>query len=278
MRHIPLLMHRPPDEWLQKAEKATRRVEEKLDPEERKALIEKNSRVWRDLKDWLLELSHHKCWFSEAKDCFQDWDVEHFRPKKSARNLDGSEREGYWWLSFDWKNLRVCGRVGNNKKRDYFPLASPFVADSVNRDIDEEVPFLLDPIIKADCVLLSFNQLGEAIPAPGLDAWSEERVRISVERYKLDFDKLVLRRKTIWETCVALLHEIQNLMGKHARNPGAAKKARIEEKVRQLAALTERTSECSSTAIACLLKSEVGWAVRLAAEASSGDLLENMRE
>jgi hypothetical protein len=55
--------------------------------------------MWGELKNWLLALSHQKCWFSEAKDSFQYWDLEHFRPKANAKNLDGSEREGYWWLA-----------------------------------------------------------------------------------------------------------------------------------------------------------------------------------
>ena len=267
MRHIPLLKNPPSAEWLAKAAAATAEVEAEADPIKRKELIEKKAHVWGELKCKLLKLSHQKCWFSEAKDCFQYWDVEHFRPKASAKNLDGSEREGYWWLSFAWQNLRVCGRVGNNKKGKFFPLAPPYAASSANRDIDEEVPYLLDPIVEADCALLSFNQLGEAIPAPGADDWSTKRVKTSVERYNLDFDKLALQRQAIWETCIALVHEIQHLMQDQAKSPGAAKKARIEEKMKQLAVLASRESVCSSVAIACLQKSEIGWAIRLSAEA-----------
>jgi hypothetical protein len=134
-------------------------------------------------------------------------------------------------------------------------LASAYAASSANRDTEEEVPYLLDPI------------LGEAIPAPGADDWSTKRVTTSVERYNLNFDKLALQRKTIWETCIALAHEIQHLMQEQAKSPGAAKKARIEEKMKQLADLASRKSVCSSAAIACLQKSEIGWAVRLSAEA-----------
>jgi hypothetical protein len=42
----------------------------------------------------------------------------------------------------------------------------------------------------------------------------------------------------------------------------AAKKARIEEKMKQRAALARRESVCSSAAIASLQKSDIGWAVR----------------
>jgi hypothetical protein len=194
--------------------------------------------------------------------------VEHYRPKAKAKSLDKTEREGYWWLAFAWKNLRACGRVGNAKKGTFFPLGSNYCATSINRDTDDEVPYLLDPIIKSDCALLSFNQIGEAIAAPGADSWSEERVKVSVEQYELDFEKLILQRNLIWDTCAAMINEIQNLMKDQAAQPGAAKKARIEEKMRELSKLADRHSVCSSAAIACLQKSEVGWAVRLSAEAA----------
>jgi hypothetical protein len=269
MRHIPLLKHTPPQEWLDKAAAAAAEIDAaKGNRETRNELIEKKKAIWGELKDWLLDLSEYKCWFSEAKDCFQDWDVEHYRPKKSAKDLDGQKRDGYWWLSLDYKNYRICGRVGNVKKGTFFPVNGQ-VADEDHRAlVDDELPYLLDPIIKTDCQLLSFNQLGEAIPAPGLDDWSKIRVEVSVERYKLNFDKLALMRKDIWDTCTALLHEIQNLMLENSKSPSARKTAQIEEKMEQLASYTHRDKVCSSTAIACLQKSEVGWAVRLSAEAN----------
>jgi hypothetical protein len=268
MRYIPLLESQPPADWLQKAATATVELEAEEDAVKRQLLIKKKAAVWGELKDWLLSLSNQKCWFSEAKDCFQHWDVEHFRPKAKAKNLDKTERDGYWWLAFAWKNLRACGRVGNAKKGTFFPLGSNYCATSANRDTDDEVPYLLDPVVKSDCALLSFNQIGEAIPAPGADSWSEKRVKVSVEQYELDFEKLILQRKLIWDTCKTMINEIQNLMQDQAAQPGAAKKARIEERMRELAKLADRHSVCSSAAIACLQKSEIGWAVRLSAEAA----------
>jgi len=268
MRYIPLLEKIPPQEWLEKAAAVTAELEAEVNRDLRLAIIKRKAAVYGELKDWLLTLSHEKCWFSEAKDCFQHWDVEHFRPKAKAKNLDGTVREGYWWLSFAWTNFRICGRVGNVKKGTFFPLGSTYCATQACRDVDDEVPFLLDPICKSDCTLLSFNQLGEAVPAPGADEWSVKRVEVSVEQYELDFDKLVLFRKTIWDTCTALIYEIQNLMKGQAQNPGASKRALIEEKMKQLAKYTHRERECSSVAIACLQKSEIGWAMRLSAEAA----------
>ncbi len=267
MRYIPLLKQPPSQAWLDKAAAATAEIEAaKGDRVARNKLIEKYAPLWGELKDWLLDLSGQKCWFSEAKDCFQDWDVEHYRPKKSAKDLDGNERDGYWWLCLDWKNLRICGRVGNTKKGTFFPVYDA-VADEDHRGVvDDELPYLLDPILKKDCQLLSFNQLGEAIPASGLDDWDRLRVEVSVKRYKLDFDKLELMRKTIWDTCTTLMNEIQNLMLENAKCPSAKKTTQIAEKIDQLASYTRRDQVCSSVAIACLQKSQLGWAMRLSAE------------
>ncbi len=267
MRDIPLLKHSPPQDWLNKAAAAAAEIEAaKGNRDERNALIEKKKVIWGELKNWLLDLSDQKCWLSEAKDCFQDWDVEHYRPKKSAKDLTGRERDGYWWLNLDWKNFRVCGRVGNIKKGTFFPVLG-IVADEDHRAVvDDELPYLLDPINKHDCQLLSFNQLGEPIPASGLDEWSKTRVKVSIERYKLDFDKLTLMRKNVWDTCTALMNEIQNLMLEHEKNPSASKRTKIEEKIELLASYTHRDKVCSSTAIACLLKSQIEWAMRLSAE------------
>ena len=73
---------------------------------ERNELIDANSAHWAELKPWLLALSHGKCWFSEVRELYSHYDVEHFRPKKQAKSLDASERDGYWWLAFNYpKNL-----------------------------------------------------------------------------------------------------------------------------------------------------------------------------
>ena len=90
MRYIPLHETTPDDQaWLDKAEALLQQMIDAPNDDERKKIIDANSRVWGELKMWLLSLSHNKCWFSEARDCFNHWDVEHFRPKKSAKDLDG---------------------------------------------------------------------------------------------------------------------------------------------------------------------------------------------
>ena len=111
MRHIPLRKNKPDQAWIDKAAELSERLRLAPDAEARNKIIDDNKEVWGELKEWLLSISHNKCWFSEAKDCFSHFDVEHYRPKKSARDADGTQHEGYWYHAFDWKNFRICGNA-----------------------------------------------------------------------------------------------------------------------------------------------------------------------
>jgi hypothetical protein len=224
--------------------------------EERKKIIDDNSKVWGILREWLLSLSHQKCWFSEAKDCFSHWDVEHFRPKKSVKDLDGTEHDGYWWLAFELKNFRICGNAGNRKKGTYFPLRDGCtrVIDP-NGDLRYEDPLLLDPTDSDDPILLSFNVEGRAIPSSHIDdEWEKLRVTYSIERYNLDFPPLMNKRKLIWQNCwqniQAYLDELKKY---HKDKNNSIAKDRFREKAKNIRDMLEADQELSSVACACLL-------------------------
>lgn len=187
MIHISINGKTPPESWLKKAKKLTKKLNEASTQAERNQIIDDNSKIWGELKDWLLRLSDGKCWFSEACDIYSHMDVEHFRPKKSAINMNGTEREGYWWLAFDWTNFRICGNVGNRKKGMFFPLlpGSP-VATSDHRIVEDEHPYFLDPTNEADPYLLSFNEEGSAISMPGCKGLLKDRAEESIKRFKLN--------------------------------------------------------------------------------------------
>ena len=214
MRYIPLHEQRPGqegneeekariNEWLSKAEDLLQQMEAAADDDARKKIIDDNSVTWGKMKEWLLKLSYNKCWFSEARDCFNHWDVEHFRPKKSVKDLDGDEKMGYWWLAFNWRNFRICGNVGNRKKGTYFPLKAGCVRVGHRGDLRLEEPMLLDPADPYDPSLLSFDMNGNAKLSPGVtDEWETERVRYSIERFNLNnYPPLVDQRKLVWNDC-----------------------------------------------------------------------------
>jgi hypothetical protein len=263
MRHIllepPNLGSENHSEYLKFITKANELLDELQaapNAEKRKKIIDDNSKVWGDAKAWLLTLSHHKCWFSEAKDCFSHWDVEHFRPKKSAKDLDGTEHDGYWWLTFNQENLRICGNAGNRKKGTFFPLREGCTRiTDPNGDLRFEDPLLLDPIDAHDPTLLSFNFEGRAICSPLIhDTWEQSRVKYSVKRYNLDFPPLMNKRKVIWKNCWDDIQSYLFELGKYSqdRNNVIAKQA-MRDKAGSIRKMLKADQECSATARACLL-------------------------
>ena len=257
MRFVPLCEWRPPPAWLEKAAELLDELRAAPDRAARKKIIDRNGRVWGQLKDELLALSHGKCWFSEARDCFNYWHVEHFRPKSSALDLNGTEHDGYWWLSFDWKNYRICGGVGNTAKGTQFPLRDPTKrATSPTDDLREEHPILLDPADEEDPLLLSFNLEGTVIAAPTVsERWERERVDYSIRRLNLNYPPLSARRKTVWQECWRQIEAYRVEMQRVQHNAGNSALARQAAKhsLAKIRQMLRDEAEFSATARACVL-------------------------
>jgi hypothetical protein len=256
MRHIPFNDPPPDPEWIATANKLLEDLKAAPNSEERKKIIDSNSKVWGNLKEWLLTLSDQKCWFSEAKDCFSHWDVEHFRPKKSAKDLDGTEHDGYWWLAFDWRNFRICGNAGNRKKGTFFPLREGCVrVTAPDDDLRFEDPLLLDPADDHDPTLLSFTVEGRAISSPHIhDEWEQLRVTSSVERYNLDFPPLMNKRKVVWQDCWQHIQGYLEELGKyHKDKNNVIARDKLREKAGDIRKMLKADQECSAVARACLL-------------------------
>ena len=222
--------------------------------DERNALIDANGAHWGALKQWMLALSGGKCWFSEVRDLYSHYDVEHFRPKKEAKTLDGTERDGYWWLAFDYMNFRVCGNVGNRKKGGWFPLQQGSLCSRFDARCEEsEVPYLLDPIDDDDVSLIAFDEEGKLIPMPGCSKWEQERVNETAKRLKLnEHVALAEARRSTWQKVDVLIEDFLAAKAKcrEGKNPAAkAKLLEVRTKVREL---TQRSAELSSVARWCL--------------------------
>ena len=267
MRFIDTSGEQPSQDWRIKAKALSDKVDHASTDDERRAIIRDNSAVWGELKDWLLRMSKGKCWFSEARDVYSHWDVEHYRPKGAAKNVDGTEREGYWWLAFDWHNFRICGNFGNRKKGGYFPLRDgTHQATATDRNIDDEFPYLLDPTRPEDPLLLSFDENGDIKPLPDLDSWSSSRVEESIKRYKLrEHEPLMEARRDVWSKCSREINLCQNLMNEVSANPTAAKREAVKQQMLKLYEMTRAEAEFSTTAAECLRTRKEQWAQRLAA-------------
>lgn len=255
MRHIPLRDQHPDPDWLKKASALLTSLKTANNAEARTDIIDKNAAVWGELKDWLLKLSHGKCWFSEAKDCVSHWEVEHYRPKKSAKDRDGSVHDGYWWLAFDWQNFRVCGNAENRKKGTYFPLREGCARVGPTGDLRLELPLLLDPIDEDDPVLLFFDIEGHAVAAPHVTSeWEQMRVAYSVERYNLDFPPLMDKRKAVWAECWNRIEEYRyELSLYHRDQTNTVARDRVKQAAKSLRTMIKGEQELSAVARACLV-------------------------
>ena len=83
---------RPPQALIDKANEVTKLLDEAATHDDRKEIIDRKRKVYRDFHDWLLQQSYGKCWFSDTESLFQHFDVEHYRPKKESKDIDGNTR------------------------------------------------------------------------------------------------------------------------------------------------------------------------------------------
>jgi hypothetical protein len=257
LRYIPLLDFAPDAAWVARAEALLERLKAASDTLSRNDIIAKNSTLWGELKEWLLTLSHGKCWFSEAKDCFSHLDVEHYRPKTSAKDADGTTHDGYWWLAFDWRNFRICGNAGNRMKSTFFPLRPGCTRIGSNGDTRLEDPQLLDPTSPADPALLSFDFEGNALPAADVaSSWDRERVTYSVQRCKLDFPPLASKRKLVWAECWNRIEEYRRDLAVYHENPtnDVARHA-YTQALKAVRGMMQSDVELSAVARACVMSS-----------------------
>jgi len=162
------------------------------------------------------------CWYSEAKALSSDFHVDHFRPKGRALQLDDTERTGYWWLAFDWRNYRLAGSYPNSAhkdddgnvrgKQDYFPLRNlDNAATDPKASLEDEEPYFIDPTIEEDVILISFDETG-SVRVNTTDDWEKSRVRVSVKYYYLDNPELKDARKQVWNQCKRTIQNCGTLL------------------------------------------------------------------
>jgi uncharacterized protein (TIGR02646 family) len=243
----------------------------RIPEDQRSAFINQNSRVWQRLKPELATLSQNKCWYCETKNIRADFHVDHHRPKNKVKNENyDDESEGYWWLAFDCKNLRLacsycnCLHTGTDGiargKSDRFPLLSGSCrASSPDSNIDDEMPLLLDPTNRSDPSMLWFIDDGRAFPR-----FSEDdgvpylRAVITIDILNLNDVKIVEERKKLSNHCMRLMKRGDKAFEQYKNGSPAAKKE-FEMIVQEMNELTQPSSEFSATARACFRGSSRKW-------------------
>lgn len=152
-------------------EQAKQEVLEAGNPEERKALFVRYRRRWTAVKDAFEEHSKGKCWYVECRSPGADNDIDHYRPK--SRVADDRTHPGYYWLAFEWRNLRLSCQRANRPRRGWkhsatggksanFPLVNPQKrARAPDDDLSAEIPAIVDPTNPGDVAMLTFGASGE---------------------------------------------------------------------------------------------------------------------
>ena len=267
MIHIDIKKIEPEQAWKDKATKLlTKLTALKGNKKKRNKFIDENSKTWTTLKKSMVLASYGKCWYSETRDKYSYYHVDHFRPKKKVINYDGSERDGYWWLSFIWENYRLLGAVGNTFKGNHFAVKSN-MCNSYDEEHDDEVIYLLDPIEKDDVNMVTFNEMGEIIPSnPDTKQWANIKATYTIEKMNLNFDRLQTARHVKWKHVKNMIDEVDILEKKYNQRPSAKKKTELKLKLEDVRKLLAPCEELSSTVRACLRASRKTWAVLLLEE------------
>ena len=141
--------------------------------------VDFNSKVWSDLKTFLLEkVFHGKCAYCDSRiDDTSFGDAEHYRPKgKVTSKVNGQalavqvgtqDHPGYYWLAYDWCNLLpACSQCNSGHgKMNQFPIAGTYAsrpedaADLKTLD-QQEQPLLLHPYKHYPRKYLQFGEKG----------------------------------------------------------------------------------------------------------------------
>jgi uncharacterized protein (TIGR02646 family) len=269
---------RIPQAWLDEVAALQASLEQLGTSEERNAFIDAHSTVWGKIKEKLLEMSHGKCWYSEAPDAVSDWHVDHFRPKKRALDEDQTEHEGYHWLAFDWKNYRIAGSYPNSPhkdgggvtrgKWDYFPLASGSVRASWDhRDCRQEICLLLDPARLNDAKLLTFDEEGVPIVSDPGNAIAAHKVKTTIHFLFLDSPRLIAARKKKWRETLDFIVEYRDVCPNNIAHCTPQDYRRFEHQLDRLAKLTGPESPYAATARACLRANDLDFLIRAPEEA-----------
>jgi len=273
MRYIDLSEIEFPDGWQDDIDDLNIQLNACTNHAERSEYIDANE-VWRSLFTQLANLGFNKCWYSEARDTMSDRDIDHFRPKKEAKNLPGilrGDEDGYWFLAFDVDNFRFSSVYSNQRRKDkfdksrdtggkgvFFPLfAGSHVAKSKGRCADEEI-MLLDPCDPDDVTLLTFDKTGAAIP--NVNAFNEERdkerVETSVKLYNLDNSLLVDLRLQVWAKCQRFIDEIRAITIE--TDLGITSRSRVKFLNEEIRKMMNKQEEVSAVAIACCEQNGLG--------------------
>ena len=274
MRHIDLQAIRPYiQQEITALDHATTCVLSEADPVRRANVITRFRRCWIAVRGAFSRHSFDKCWYIECKNPGADDDIDHFRPKASVK--EDPSHPGYYWLAFDWTNLRLSCHHANRPRRnptvgqtggksDHFPLIHPATrARTPSDDISREEPALIDPTNRDDVALLSFQPSGDAVLSPSYSGKHpyEERFRLSNLYLNLNLPKFRDERLTLYNEVVRLIERASREAPRDVSAVHTAHQSFMDA-CDDLVAKTDRRSEYSAAAIVYVNLFQDLWWVR----------------
>ena len=204
----------------------------------------KNEKLRQDFRDFY----YNKCWYTEVKLLGQDAPIDHFRPKAEIKKFENYRYNlplancGYYWLSNDPSNYRLCCVYANRKtgeggKGCFFPLSdrSPLMTEG---GVEVEEPLLIDPCKREEVELISF--MGNKVVSTSTNPFDITRVEVSKRIYNLEDTYIMAERSKVWVFVEKILAEYQS--GDISRTSC----------LRQLKEATSREAQFSSCAISCI--------------------------
>ena len=204
-------------------EEAERRVLAETDTNQRKELFERYRARWVAVRDAFEKHSNGKCWYVECKSPGAENDIDHYRPK--SRVAEDQTHPGYYWLAFDWTNLRLSCQRTNRLRRnlesgktggkgDNFPLVNPESRARVpHDDISREIPAIVDPTNAADVAMLTFGRSGDVELVPNLkgETIAEAKLEASLLHLHLNWPRFRDERVMLYNKIERSVHRGERL-------------------------------------------------------------------
>ena len=254
-------------------DEAQREVLAETDPERRRTLFERHRTRWTAVREAFEKHSNGKCWYVECKSSGARNDIDHYRPK--SRVAEDRTHPGYYWLAFDWRNLRLSCQHANRRgrnwesgetggKSDNFPLVNPERrARGPEDDLTLEISAIVDPTNAADVAMLTFGRSGEVelVAERRGEVVAEAKVEASRAYLHLNWPRFRDDRVMLYNEIERFIHRGEDLAPGDFRGMHAVGQAFLDI-CKDLAKRTESDQEYSSAARAYVEMFQDRWWVR----------------
>jgi uncharacterized protein (TIGR02646 family) len=174
--------------------------------------VEFDPRLWMQTREFLWELFYGKCAYCESSLLRQRGDLDHFRPKQAAGQLNRrTSVHHYAWLAYEWRNLYLACQECNRNKRNLFPVEGKRapLGMPIEQMYQIEQGTIVDPCVDLPNEHFAFDVNGDCLPLSA-------RGEISIRVFGLNHPGLVAARTNTFAEMLATLGELAPATRMHA--------------------------------------------------------------